>query len=85
MKRLHSMLDALKEERREDLRSFILSTLETMAPTPQELRELADLVNVDRIKSVDDAEILIKDFNKVESALRKWAEILEILYASKKR
>lgn len=79
MRRIAILLEQLKKERREDLRAFILSVVEKLLPTPEELRELAHLVNLDRLRSVDEAETLAKDFKRIEDSLTRWAEAMEVI------
>jgi hypothetical protein len=73
------MLQRLKAERREDLRSFILSVVEKLLPSPKDLRELAHLVNIDRLRSIDDAETIAADFKRIETSLLHWADVTEML------
>ena len=78
MRRIQELLDSLEKERREDLRSFIMSVVKKLLPDPKELRELAQLVNIDRLRSVEDGEVLSEDFKRIETKLLKWAEIMEV-------
>ena len=72
-----ALLDRLRVERREELRSFILSVIAESLPNPQELRVVAGLVNIDRVRKVDSAETLIGDFKRVEETLLGLAKFVE--------
>jgi hypothetical protein len=55
-----------------------MSVVKKLLPDPKELRELAQLVNIDRLRSVEDGEVLSEDFKRIETKLLKWAEIMEV-------